>query len=150
MGVEKMTRSEQARQNFLSGYNCAQAVVLAFSDLLGVPEDTLKAAVLPLGGGLARLRETCGTVSGGAVCLGLLFPEKGKAEIYALVRELAQRFREENGSYNCGELLSRAGVAAERGGDPQERTADYYKKRPCPELAARAAAIVEDIYLKNK
>ena len=62
-----MTRAEQAKNYFKSGYNCAQAVALAFADLLDVPEETLKAATLPMGGGLSRLRQTCGGVSGAAM-----------------------------------------------------------------------------------
>ena len=105
-----MTRAQQAKENFLHGLNCSQAVVMAFADLLDVPEETLKAATLPLGGGMGRLRETCGTVSGAAVTLGLLFPEMTKPEMYALVQELARRIRTKHGSINCGQLLSGAGL----------------------------------------
>ena len=85
-----MSRAQQAKENFMNGLNCTQAVVLAFADLTGVPEETLKAAALPLGGGLGRLRETCGAVSGAAMALGLLFPGTGKPEMYALVQEMAR------------------------------------------------------------
>ena len=74
-----MTHAERTKNNFLNGYNCAQSVVLAFADEIDVPEKILLAAVMPLGGGLGRLRETCGAVSGGAVALGLLFPDCPKA-----------------------------------------------------------------------
>lgn len=140
-----MTRAEQAQAYFLEGYNCSQAVALAFLDLLDIPKETLLAAVQPLGGGLARLRETCGTVSAAAVVLGLRFPEKSKAEIYSLVREFAEHFRAENGSINCGELLTGAGVRAEKGGEPEQRTPEYYKKRPCPALVFSSAQILEEL-----
>ena len=145
-----MTRAEKAKNYFLVGYSCAQAVMLAFADLLNVPEVTLKAVSLPMGGGMGRLRQTCGSVSGAAMCLGLLFPEKNKSEIYALVQELANRFREKNGSYNCGELLTGAGLRAEQSPVAEARTAEYYKRRPCPDLAYDAAEILEEIYLKEK
>lgn len=140
-----MTRAEQARENFLHGLNCSQAVAMAFSDVLGVPEETLLSALLPLGGGMGRLRETCGTVSGAAVTLGLLFAGMGKAEMYALVQELARRFTAKNGAINCGKLLTGAGLQADTTPNPEKRTPEYYKKRPCPELVYDAAQIVEDL-----
>ena len=140
-----MSRAQQAKENFMNGLNCTQAVVLAFADFTGVPEETLKAAALPLGGGLGRLRETCGAVSGAAMALGLLFPGTGKPEMYALVQEMARRFRERYPSLNCGQLLSGAGLAVDRAPDPERRTQEYYRKRPCPELVYDAAAIVEAI-----
>lgn len=129
----------------MEGYNCSQAVALAFADLLGISEETLLAAVQPLGGGLSRLRETCGTVSSAAVVLGLLYPEKGKAEIYALVRTFAEKFQAETGSINCGELLAGAGIPARKGGEPEARTPEYYKKRPCPSLVFCSARILEEM-----
>lgn len=140
-----MTRAEKAKNNFLNGLNCTQAVTLAFSDVLDMPEQTLKAVSMPFGGGMGRLRQTCGTVSGAAMCLGLLFPEKGKGEIYALMQEIARRFTERNGSINCGELLSGANVKADTSPVPEARTAEYYKKRPCPDLVYDAAEILEQI-----
>ncbi len=139
-----MTRAERAKGYFLGGYNCAQAVGLAFSDLLHTDEETLTAALLPLGGGLARLRETCGAVSGGAVALGLLHRGESKADVYALVRSFAEKFSAETGSINCGTLLSGAGVDASKGGNPEARTAAYYRKRPCAELVFLAAQIIEE------
>ena len=140
-----MTKGEIAKQNFLNGYNCAQAVALAFREETGVDESTLARATVALGGGLGRLRETCGAVSGSAVVLGLVFPEKGKSEIYALVQTLAKRFKEENGSYNCGELLTGAGVHTDTSPAAEGRNAAYYKKRPCADLVASAADILADL-----
>ena len=117
-----MSRAERAKAYFLAGYNCAQSVVLAFREELGVEEETLARLSLPFGGGMGRLREVCGAVSGAAMCLGLLFPERDKAGVYALVQEVALRFREENGSYRCGELLSGASVPADRSPSPEART----------------------------
>ncbi len=138
-------RGEIAKQYFMDGCNCAQAVVMAFADKIDAPKETLLAAAKPLGGGLGRLRETCGAVSGGAVALGLLFPDMDKSRMYALVQELALAFREKNGSYNCGELLTGAGVRAERSPGAEARTAAYYKKRPCADLVYDAAELVERI-----
>lgn len=146
-----MTRGELAKNYFLGGFNCTQAVLMAFKDDLSVSEETLKAVGLPLGGGMGRLRQTCGAVSGAVICLGLLFPEKSKSEIYALVQEFARRFTERNGSINCGELLTGAGVKADTSPNAEPRTQEYYKKRPCPSLIADAADILEGMLeeLKN-
>ena len=138
-----MTRGERAEKLFLEGYNCAQSVVMAFADVLGANEDTLMAASLPLGGGLGRLRETCGAISGGAIVLGLLFPACDKAAMYALVQEFAGRFRERHATVSCGTLLRNAGLPAETAPTPEERTEEYYRRRPCPHVIRDAAAILE-------
>ena len=145
-----MTDHEKlAEENFRQGYNCAQSVLLAFSDLTGLDGDTALRLSSSFGGGLGRLREVCGAVSGGAMVLGILKgysdPKDGehKKQHYALVREFAERFREQNGSYICRELLS--GVNVTPGGDPEARTEQYYKKRPCPELVRCAADILDEM-----
>lgn len=145
-----MTRGNSAKNYFLGGYNCTQAVLLAFSDLLSVPEETLKAVGLPMGGGMGRLRQTCGGVSGAVMCLGLLFPEKNKSEMYELVQEFARRFQAKNGSINCGELLSGAGLKVDTSPNAEPRTAEYYKKRPCPCLIADAANTLEEMLEEMK
>ena len=140
-----MTRAERARENFKSGLNCAQSVLLAFSEDTGLDEATAKSVSRPLGAGLGRLRQTCGAVSGAALASGLLFPELSKSETYALVQEIARRFTERNGSINCGELLTGVGLKADTCPQAEARTAEYYKKRPCAELVYDAAEILEQI-----
>ena len=140
-----MKRAERAKALFLEGYNCAQAVVLAFAEDAGLDESVAKAFSRPLGGGMGRLRQTCGAVSGAAVASGVLFPELTKPEAYALVQEIARRFAEKTGSFNCGELLRGAGLKTDTAPNPERRTEEYYKKRPCPELIYDAAEILEDI-----
>ena len=140
-----MKRAERAKALFLEGYNCAQAVVLAFAEDAGLDESVAKAFSRPLGGGMGRLRQTCGAVSGAAVASGVLFPELTKPEAYALVQEIARRFAEKNGSFNCGELLRGAGLKTDTAPNPERRTEEYYKKRPCPELIYDAAEVLEDI-----
>jgi len=146
---EVMTRAQQAKQNFLNGLNCSQAIAFAFADELNVPEETLKAVFLPMGGGMARLRQTCGALTGAAMCAGLLFSEATKNEMYALVQEIAKRFREKNGSINCGELLTGAGVRADTSPVAEARTPEYYRKRPCPDLVQDAAEILEQICIER-
>lgn len=141
--------AQRARELFMQGYNCAQAVSCAFGDVTGLDVDTAARLASSFGGGLGRLREVCGTVSGAALVLGIA---KGYADPkdyeakkahYALVQEFARRFREKNGSIICRELLSGVGITT--GGAPEARTEEFYKKRPCPELAACAAEIVEEL-----
>lgn len=142
---------ERARALFLEGYNCAQSVFCAFTDVTGLDLATSARLASSFGGGLGRLREVCGAVSAASMVLGLAkgYDVPGdralKAKHYELVREFAARFREEAGSINCRALLIQAGVMAETGGEPDERTPEYYEKRPCPELVWRAARIVDEM-----
>ena len=137
----------------MQGYNCAQSIVLAFADLLPVDESALSRLSSSFGGGMGRLREVCGAVSGMFMVAGLLYgydgPEVGqvKAEHYAKIQELAHRFEEKHGSIVCRELL---GLAVRRDVPvPEARTAEYYKKRPCPEMIGEAAEILEQFINEN-
>jgi len=139
--------AQLARSLFLQGYNCSQAVFCAFCDVTGLEIDAAARMASSFGGGLGRLREVCGTVSGAALVLGMARgyadPKDyaAKKAHYALVQEFARRFREANGSIVCRELLR--GVNVTEGGDPERRTAEYYRKRPCPNLAYCAAEILD-------
>ena len=143
-----MTKHEAlARANFLEGYNCAQAVLLAFAEDAGLEKTTALRLASSFGGGIGGMREVCGAVSGMLMAAGLLYgyepgDRAGKSEHYARVRELSERYRAENGSIICRELLGLAGQTA--GQQPSERTQEYYKKRPCPELCRMAAGILDD------
>ncbi len=143
-----MTYSEKARSLFEEGYNCAQAVFLAFSDRTGLSPETAAALSSSFGGGMGRLREVCGAVSGMFMVIGALYgyadpkDAQAKKQHYERIQLLAQKFRDENGSIICRELLGLG-----KGPDspvPEARTAAYYKKRPCGELVACAAAITEE------
>lgn len=140
-----MTRGERAEQNFREGYNCTQAVVLAFSDDMQADDKTLLAIAHPFGGGMGRLRLTCGAVTGAVMCLGLFFPDLKKSELYALVQEFCHRFEEKNKSVICGTLLTGAGIRAEKSPVAEARTEEYYRKRPCPLLIGDAAEILESM-----
>lgn len=148
-----MNRAEAAKQNFLTGCNCAQAVFTAFGDLTGLDEATAMKIASSFGGGMGRLREVCGAVSGMFMALGLLYGEdrrpehEQKAAHYARVQELAARFKEENGSIICRELL--ANIETTHGSEPERRTDQYYTKRPCSELCACAAKILEQFMEEN-
>lgn len=148
-----MTRSERAKALFLEGYNCSQSVVLAFSDVLkerlGLDREAAAKLVSAFGGGLGRMRGTCGCVNGMAVVAGAVSgysdPEdqEGKAALYGLIQELAAEFAAANGSLSCRELLMKADMEPDSSPQPSARTAGYYRSRPCPDLAASAAGILE-------
>lgn len=134
-----------AEQNFEAGCNCAQSVLLAFSDLTGLDDKTALAISSSFGAGMGRLREVCGAVSGMFMVAGLLYGGKAsqeeKAAHYERLQLLAARFREKNGSYLCRELL--AGVPVTSGAAPEARTAEYYKTRPCKHLCGDAAELLD-------
>ena len=146
-------RGERARNYFLEGYNCCQAVLLAFADVLeanGLAERELLTVMgSGFGGGFARLREVCGSFSACTMLAGFLRPAgpsdmAARTANYALVQEMAADFRERNGgSIVCAELLGMKERKPE-GPAPSERTAEYYKKRPCPEIIRNAATIAAE------
>ena len=139
-------RVKRGVELFKSGYNCAQAVVGAFADLYGVPQDVALRMSASFGGGMGRMRLTCGAASGMFLLAGLEngcatteSPQK-RAENYALVQELAAEFKEENGSLTCAELLGlRTGKTESP--TPNARTQEYYKNRPCAMMVESACRI---------
>ena len=145
-----MTRGELAAEKFTNGYNCAQAVLLAFCDVTGLDETTAAKLTSGFGGGIGRLREVCGAANGAFMVISLVYggdgiaPREKKGELYARIQDFAAQFKDHNGSYLCRELL--AGVTADRTPLPDQRTGEYYKKRPCVDIV-RDAADMLDAYL---
>ena len=124
---------------FLQGYNCSQSVVAAFAPQLGLTEETALRLSAGFGAGIGRMREVCGAFCGVVTVLSMVYADpadpKDKSRMYALVQEAAEQYRSRNGgSIICRELLAKAGAAPAGGTAAEDRTADYYKKRPCPEL----------------
>jgi C_GCAxxG_C_C family probable redox protein len=149
-----MSRAERAKAYFSEGYACSQAVALAFADVCGLEEEVIKKMMLPFGGGLGRLRLTCGAVSGMAAVIGMAFSNgentpENKKKVYAIVQELCARFKEECGSLICGELLAGMKVPVEIGGVAENRTEEYYKKRSCGDMVFLAAQILEEYLQKT-
>lgn len=131
---------------FLKGYNCTQAVFLAFQELFEMDEKTAAKLSSSFGGGMGRLREVCGAVSGMFLVAGMLYgydtpgAHQEKTDHYKRIQELAKAYELENGSIVCRELL---GLNEKRQQPvPEKRTEEYYKKRPCPKLVGMAAAIM--------
>ncbi len=135
--------SERAVKLFLEGKNCSQAVFVAFATELGMSEELALAVSIGLGGGVGRMREVCGAVSGSAMVVGLKYPELSKAEVYEKVRLIADEFKKTNPSIVCKELLGLS--KPESSSIPEERTAEYYQKRPCVKIVEDAAKATERI-----
>ena len=145
-----MNRGTQAAELFLQGYNCAQAIAVAFSDVTGLDKDFSARMASSFGGGMGRMREVCGAVSGMLMVAGLLYgydnpgDDVSKKAHYTLVQQLASAFREENGSIVCREILKNPPSDPA----PSPRTAEYYAQRPCARMVYSAAEIL-DAYLKD-
>ena len=141
-----MDRGTKAAKLFLDGYNCAQAVAVAFSDLTGLDETLSARLASSFGGGMGRMREVCGAVSGMLMVAGILYgydtpgDDVAKKAHYALVQELAGQFREKNGSIVCREILKNPPSDPA----PSPRTAEYYASRPCARMVYAAATILEN------
>lgn len=150
-----MSEKDTAVELFKEGYNCSQSVFTAFAHRFGIDKDTALKISAGLGGGVGRMREVCGAVSGAAMAIGSICAategkdSETKQKNYELVREFAKRFTDENGSIVCRELLG-LDVKMEKSAQPEKRTAGYYQKRPCAELVECAAKILEELIAENK
>lgn len=139
-------RALRAKEFFNQGYNCAQAVALAYADITALDERTVATITASFGGGMGRLREVCGAVSGMSFLASFISPcptaEDGEAKKanYALVQKFAEEFRRQNGNIVCRSLLGLDRPKDEP--TPSPRTAEYYQKRPCAEYVYDAALIV--------
>ena len=146
-----MDHSILAAELFLKGYNCAQAVAVAFCDVTGLEEALTARLSSSFGGGLGRLREVCGAVSGMAMVAGALYgnddsgDDEAKKEHYARVQQMAEEFRGQMGTIICRELLNNPPSDP----TPSPRTAEYYAQRPCVRFVMAAAEILDDYIQKN-
>jgi len=139
-------REAAARGYFKQGYNCCQSVLLAFQDIMGLPEETVAALGSGFGGGMGRMREVCGAVSAMVMLSGRISPASDpsnhseRSANYALVQKLAGEFKDENGSIICRELLQ---IRSEekQSPEPSRRTPAYYHSRPCEDMVGAAARI---------
>lgn len=144
--MDNEQRIMRAVELFKMGYNCAQSVTAAFADEYGYTEEQALKMSASFGGGIGRMRETCGAACGMFILAGLELGctdaknRQGKADNYALVQHLAEIFRKENGSLICAELL---GLRERKSLQPipDERTNVYYEKRPCVKMVETAARI---------
>lgn len=139
-----MSRAEQAAAYFNDGYNCAQAVAMPFADLVRMEEKQVARLVSGFGGGMGRMREVCGAVTGMFFIASALYGydapnQEQQMQTYALIQELAGQFKETTGTIICRELLNNPPSDPA----PTPRTEEYYAKRPCARMVYRAADILE-------
>lgn len=141
-----MDHGTKAAELFLNGYNCAQAVMVAFCDVTGLDEKFAARMASSFGGGMGRMREVCGAVSGMLMVAGLLYgydtpgDDVQKKAHYTLVQQLAGKFREQVGSIVCREILKNPPSDPA----PSPRTAEYYAKRPCARMVFLASQILDE------
>ncbi len=154
--IELDKRVELAVENFMAGYGCCQSVVAAFADLYGLDDTLAKKIAAGFGGGVGRMRMMCGAVSGIVMLVGLDCGQteggdrEGKSACYKVVQDLLAKSKEENGSIICAEILGIKGYEkAHSNYVASERTAEYYKTRPCAAKVESAARIFAE-YLKAK
>lgn len=149
-----MDHSKKAVRLFKSGYNCSQAVLGAYAEELGLDLDTALKISSSFGGGMGRMREVCGALTGAFMVIGMLNggydakDNKSKSELYTSIQELADEFKQQNGSIICRELLG----LSQKGADspvPELRTDGYYKKRPCVELVELVAKNLDEKYFSD-
>jgi len=144
--------ADKAVQLFEEGYNCSQSVFAAFAERYGISREQALRLAASFGGGMGRMREVCGAVSGMLLIAGLETgsvtgsDREGKAANYAEVQTLADLFREKNGSIICRDLLGLEQKDGQTSHVPEKRTAEYYKTRPCAALVRCAAEILEERY----
>ena len=142
-----MNHETKARELFRAGYNCSQAVLLAFSDVTGLEEKAAAVLSSSFGGGMGRLREVCGAVSGAFMVAGILWgyadptDHEAKKEHYALIQRIAREFKEQNGSYICRELLELPSGPSDP--EPEKRTEAYYHRRSCEDYVGIAARVLD-------
>ncbi len=146
-----MSEVERAGELFLEGFNCSQSVFTAFCHRFNMDEETAKRVSAGLGGGVGRMREVCGAVSGAAMVLGSVASavegddKDSKAKNYELVREFSERFKQRHGgTVICREMLKMK-IMMENTAMPENRTAEYYKNRPCLKAVEDAAEILVNI-----
>lgn len=140
--------SDKAVELFKQGYNCSQAVFVAFLDEFNMDEETALKVSAGLGGGVGRLREVCGCVSGAAMIVGMLHgatvgaDQDSKKETYRIIQQLAEEFKNQQGSVVCRDILK---IRADQKESyvPDERTDEYYKKRPCVRTIECMAKIID-------
>jgi len=149
-----MTKADKAKELLLKGYNCAQATFGAFAEDFGLDINVAMTLSAGLGGGIGRLRETCGAVTGATLAVSLamgsfdLNNPDAKTRVYREIRKVVEIFEKETGTIVCADMLG----VARRGDDenPQARTAEYYQKRPCADLVYLAAEAAEKIISELK
>jgi len=140
------THEKEAARLFRSGYNCAQAVFCAFAGDIGMDIDTAARLSSSFGGGMGRMREVCGAVSGALMALGAIKGYDDVSDIslkkahYEKVQLIMKGFQEELSSYICRDIIKVLGAQEP---SPTPRTEELYKVRPCEKCVRCAARLMD-------
>ncbi len=149
-----MSHTQKAVDYFKQGYNCCQSVFASFAEEMGLDFETALRLSSSFGGGMGRLREVCGAVSGMFMVTGMLYgycelDDSKKAEHYRLIQELACKFKAKNyDTIVCRELLK--GLSIDSSPIPSKRDIQYYKVRPCVKFVEDATEILDELILSKK
>ncbi len=146
-------KKEKSEELFKSGYNCSQSVLGVFCEEFGLDFNTAMKISSSFGGGMGRMREVCGAVSGMFMAAGLIYSScnassENKTRQYKIVQELAEKFKQKNGSIICRDLLK--GIENSTSYKPSDRNSEYYKKRPCTQIVKDAVDILESYIKEHK
>jgi C_GCAxxG_C_C family probable redox protein len=139
---------DRALSLFQQGFTCSQAVLAAFSERYGLDEPTAMKVACAYGGGIARTGDTCGSVTGAWMAIGLAHgkatreDDAAKEHTYALTRAFSKRFRERQGSLVCKELIG-IDIGTPEGSKAAAESGVFREK--CPELVRCAAEILEEL-----
>ena len=137
-------RAKEALRHFCDGYNCAQSVLMAYCDLLGLTPAQASVSAAGLGGGMGRLRETCGAFSAAVMVAGSMVKDGGhpdsRVDVYRHVQAMYDRFVARMGTISCGRLLGRTREEPR----PEKRTKEYYASRPCTKVILAACQVIDE------
>lgn len=140
--------TERAEALFRNGYNCSQAVFCTFAEDLGLTQEQASRISIGLGGGVGRMREICGAISGAAMLVGLARPDYDKAKVYETVREITTEFQKKHNSVICKDLLGLKEVNLDE--KPEPRTPEFYIKRPCLKIICDAVSAIEKVLFSKE
>ena len=147
-------KAQKALTYFMQGYNCAQSVFTAFHEEMGLSEKAALRLSSSMGGGVGGLREVCGAFTGLSMVLGALRGYDDPADMnakkahYALIQQMGAQFTADHGTLICRELLESHGIAPSP--TPADRTAAYYRDRPCAKYVAECARMAEERLAQEK
>ena len=150
--MSESIKAQKALDYFMQGYNCAQSVFTAFHEEMGLSEKTALRLSSSMGGGVGGLREVCGAFTGLSMALGALKGYDSPTDMdakkahYALIQQLGAQFVNDHGTLICRELLASHDIAPSP--VPAERTAAYYKDRPCARYVEACARMAEETLAK--
>ncbi|VBB08131.1 cgcaxxgcc motif [Lucifera butyrica] len=146
----KSDRIDQAVSSFKNGLSCSQAILSTYGPLFGINQDDAIRIARGFGGGMARLSETCGAVTGAFMVIGIKSPgadKQVKEETYLLIQKFAEKFRSINGSLNCGQLLGCDLNTSE--GQEQFRNKEMAKSH-CEKYVRNSAELLEELLQLEK